>query len=147
MADFGFDFAVEGGDTLEGLELALRKLPLYLTPEVHIGALKKAAKPLRDKIKETAPKDTGEFLKTLAVRNTKFRKLNEHQVIVGFRKGKGKDDEPLKGFIAHFHEFGTSKMRAKPFMRPAEQYTKLEQERIYYEEIQKLVDKHLKPYA
>jgi HK97 gp10 family phage protein len=143
---FGFDFAVEGGDALESLELALKKLPLHLTPSVHIAALKKAAKPLRDRIDATAPEKTGEFLKTLAVRNTKFRKLNEHQVIVGFRKGND-GDKPLKGFIAHFHEFGTSKMQATPFMRPAEQYTKQEQERIYYEEIQKLVDKHLKPYA
>ena len=147
MASFGFDFAVEGGDALEGLQSDLKRLPLYLTPEVHIGALKKAAKPLKDKIKELAPKDTGEFVKTLAVRNTKFRKNGEHQVIVGFRKGTDKDGKPLKGFIAHFLEFGTSKMQAVPFMRPAEQYTKAEQERIYYEEIQKLVDKHLKPYA
>lgn len=146
MASFGFDFAVEGGDALEGLELALRKLPLHLTPEVHQAALKKAAKPLRDRIDLLAPKDTGEFVKTLAVRNTKFRKLNEHQVIVGFRKGND-GGEPLKGFIAHFHEFGTEKMPAKPFMRPAEQATKAEQERIYYEELQKEVDKRLKPYA
>lgn len=146
MAGFGFDFAVEGGDALEGLELALRLLPLYLTPEVHIAALKKAAKPVEKRLNYTAPEDTGEFIETLAIRNTMFPKLNEHQVIVGFRKGND-GDKPLKGLIAHFHEFGTSKMRAKPFMRLAEQYTKREQERIYYEEIQKLVDKKLKPYA
>lgn len=146
MAGFGFDFAVEGGDSLEGLMLDLQRLPLHLTPEVHISALKKAAKPLRDRIDATAPEDTGEFLKTLAIRTTKFKKLNEHQIIVGFKKGR-ENGEPLKGFIAHFHEFSTSKMRATPFMRPAEQYTKAQQERIYYEEIQKLVDKKLKPYA
>lgn len=146
MASFGFDFAVEGGESLEGLELALKRMPLHLTPNVHIAALKKAAKPLRDRLDATAPKATGEFVKTLAVRNTKFRKLNEHQVIVGFRKGND-GNKPLKGFIAHFFEFGTSKMRARPFMRIAEQYTKHEQERIYYEEIQKLVDKILGPYA
>lgn len=146
MAGFGFDFAVEGGEILEGLEQDLKRMPLYLTPDVHIAALKKAAKPLEKRLDATAPERTGEFVKTLAVRKTKFQKLNEHQVIVGFRKGND-GDKPLKGFIAHFFEFGTSKMQARPFMRQAEQYTKYEQERIYYEEIQKLIDKILKPYA
>lgn len=146
MAGFGFDFAVEGGEALEGLELALRRLPLHLTPEVHIAALKKAAKHVEWEIAGTTPVDTGEFLETLAVRTTKFKKLNEHQVIVGFKKGR-ENDEPLKGFIAHFHEFGTSKMPARPFMRHADAKTKKYQQTTYSEEIQKLVDKKLKPYA
>lgn len=146
MAGFGFDFAVEGGDALEGLELALRRLPLHLTPEVHIAALKKAAKHVEWELAGTAPVDTGEFVETLAVRKTKFQKLNEHQVIVGFRKGND-GDNPLKGFIAHFHEFGTSKMPARPFMRHADIKTKKYQQGTYYKEIQELIDKKLKPYA
>lgn len=143
MAGFGFDIGVEGEDSLEGLQLALKNLPMHLTEEVHIAALKKAAKPLKNRIDVTVPEDTGEFAKTLRVAKSKFKKaLNEHQVIVGFKKGR-EDGKPLKGFIAHFHEFGTSKMPAKPFMRPADAYTAKEQDRIYTKEIQIEVDKRI----
>lgn len=139
---FGFDIGVEGEDSLEGLQLALKNLPYHLTEEVHIAALKKAAKPLRDRIEIAAPEVTGEFVKTLAVRKTKFKNFGEHQVIVGFKKGRD-GNGPLKGFIAHFHEFGTSKMPAKPFMRPADEYTRKQQDSIYEAELQKEVDKRL----
>lgn len=140
---FGFDIGVEGEDSLEGLRLALRNLPYHLTEEVHIAALKKAAKPLRDEIERRAPKYTWDFVETLAVRKTKFKNFGEHQVIVGFKKGRDGNGRPLKGFIAHFHEYGTSKMPANPFMRPADEYTARQQNSIYEEELQKEVDKRL----
>lgn len=140
---FGFDIGVEGEDSLEGLRLALRNLPYHLTEEVHIAALKKAAKPLRDEIERRAPKYTWDFVETLAVRKTKFKNFGEHQVIVGFKKGRDGNGRPLKGFIAHFHEYGTSKMPAKPFMRPADEYTRKQQDSIYEAELQKEVDKRL----
>jgi HK97 gp10 family phage protein len=142
MSGFGFDIGVEGGDSLEGLQLALKKMPLYLTEEIHIAALKKAAKPLKDLIKTTAPNVSGEFVKTLRVGKTKYKNFGEHQVIVGFKKGR-ENGKPLKGFIAHFFEYGTEKMHATPFMRPADEKTKDEQERIYTEQLQKEIDKRI----
>lgn len=139
---FGFDIGVEGGDSFEGLQLALKKLPYHLTEEVHIAALKKAAKPLEWEIAGTTPVDTGEFEKTLAIRKSKFRVFGQHQVIVGFKKGRD-GNGPLKGFIAHFHEYGTSKMPANPFMRPADEKTRKQQDAIYEAELQKEVDKRL----
>lgn len=139
---FGFDIGVEGEESLEGLQLALKNLPLHLTEEVHIAALKKAAKPLRNEIEQNAPKYTWDFVETLRVAKTKFKNLGEHQVVVGFKKGR-QNGEPLKGIIAHFHEYGTSKMPAKPFMRPADSRTAKEQDRIYEEQLQKEVDKRI----
>lgn len=135
---FGFDIAVEGEESIEGLYLALRNLPLHLTAEVHVAALKKAAKHVEWEIAGTVPRDTGLLESDLRVSKTKFPKSGEHQVIVGFRKrSEG------HGYLAHFHEFGTSKMPAKPFMRPADEKTKPYQEATYLAELQKEVDKRI----
>lgn len=143
MAGFGFDIGVEGEESIEGLFFALKNLPLHLTDEVHIAALKKAAVPLKNDIERRAPKYTWDFVETLRVAKTKFKNnIGEHQVVVGFKKGR-QDGEPLKGFIAHFHEYGTVKMPAKPFMRPADEATKAEQEAIYTAQIQVEVDKRI----
>ena len=135
---FGFDIGVEGEESIEGLYLALKKLPLHLTDEVHTNALKKAAKLLEWRIMVTVPEDTGLLASDLRIAKTKYPKSGEHQVIVGFRKRTGGH-----GYLAHFHEFGTSKMPAKPFMRPADEKTKSEQEQIYTEQLQKEVDKRI----
>lgn len=135
---FGFDMGVEGGDSLDGLVLALKKLPLHLTEEVHVDALKQAAKPLLERIDITAPEDTGLMAEDLRIAKTKFKVIGEHQVIVGYRKRKGGH-----GYVAHFHEFGTDEMSATPFMRPADEKTKSQQEKIYVERLQVKVDKLL----
>jgi HK97 gp10 family phage protein len=141
-AGFGFDIDVEGGDTIEGLFLALKKLPLHLTDEVHIAALKKAAEPVKFRLIYTTPELTGEFVKTLRIAKSKFKVFGQHQVIVGFKKGR-ENGEPLAGFIAHFLEYGTEKMAARPFMRPADEKTKAEQESIYTAQLQIEVDKRI----
>lgn len=138
MSGFGFDIAVEGEESIEGLYLALKKLPLSLTSEVHINALKKAAKPLMRAIDLSVPEDTGLLASDLRIAKTKYPKDGEHQIIVGFRKRSGGH-----GYLAHFHEYGTSKMPAKPFMRPSDDKTKSIQERIYEEQLQKEVDKRI----
>lgn len=134
----GFDIAIEDGDSLDGLAIALKNLPLHLTDEVHIAALKKAAEPLKFKMDLLSPEDTGLMAQDLRIAKTRFKKLGEHQVLVGYRKRKDGH-----GFVAHFHEYGTEKMPARPFMRPADESTKIQQEEIYTNELQKQVDKRL----
>jgi len=140
---FVFDIGVEGEESLEGLELALRNMPISVNEEIHIAALKKAANLVKQRMDVTAPERTGEFAKTLRVAKTKYKQMGEYQVIVGFKKGRGGDGKPLKGFIAHFFEYGTQDMPARPFMRRADSATREQQERIYTQEIQKEVDKRL----
>lgn len=142
MAGFGFNIGVDDGDSLDALAVQLRNIPNYITPQVHLRALTKAAAPLKKEIYNTTPVRSGKLRKTLRVARTKFKKQGQHQVVVGFRKGRD-NGEPLSGFIAHFFEYGTVKMPASPFMRPADAKTKAEQERVYLEELQKQVDKIL----
>jgi HK97 gp10 family phage protein len=140
---FVFDIGVEGGESLEGLELALRNMSISVNEEIHIAALKKAANVVKQRLDVTAPERTSEFVRTLRVAKTKYKQMGEYQVIVGFKKGRGANGKPLKGFIAHFLEYGTQNMPARPFMRRADSATRQQQERIYTQEIQKEVDKRL----
>jgi len=111
---------------------------LHLTDEVHTAALKKAAEPVKARLNYTTPEDTGLLVSDLRIAKTKFRIFGQHQVIVGFRKRKDGH-----GYIAHMLEYGTNKMAARPFMRPADEKTKVEQEQIYTAQIQVEVDKRL----
>jgi HK97 gp10 family phage protein len=138
MSGFGFDIGIEGEDSISGLFLVLRNLPLHLTEEVHIAALKKAAEPVKFRLIYTTPEDTGLLVSDLRIAKSKFKVFGQHQVIVGFKKRTGGH-----GFIAHMHEYGTEKMPAKPFMRPADEKTKEEQERIYTAQLQVEVDKRI----
>ncbi|GAB3511688.1 HK97-gp10 family putative phage morphogenesis protein [Emticicia fontis] len=138
MSGFGFNIGVDGGDSLDALAVQLRNIPNHLTPEIHLKALTKAAQPLKVRMDLLAPEDTGLMAEDLRIARTKFKKFGSHEVIVGYRKLRGRH-----GYIAHFPEYGTENQPAKPFMRPADEQTKGEQERIYLDELQKEVDKRL----
>ncbi len=78
--------------------------------EVVLPALKEIAEPLREDIVRMAPrsKDSEHMADTFVVVE------NEGQVLVGPHTQKGS-----VGWIAPFVEFGTSKMGARPFIRPS----------------------------
>jgi hypothetical protein len=144
MSGFGFDIGVEGEDSINGLFLALRDMPLHLTDEVHTNALKKAAEPVKFRLIYTTPEDTGLLVSDLRIAKSKFKIAGQHQVIVGYRKRK-----EGHGYIAHMLEYGVKntdgsvKIEAIGFMRKSDEKTKDEQERIYTEQLQKEVDKRL----
>lgn len=106
------DFQVQG---LEGVLAALRALP----PEVAgknggpvRAALFQGAKIIREEAKRLAPRKTGKLVANVVMvrdRNPKQSGANERYQ-VGVRG---------KAFYGKFHEFGTVKMAAKPFLRPA----------------------------
>jgi len=139
----GFDLDIDDSEIV-ALRMALQKLPFHLTEEVHIEALKKAAVPLRDRMFALAPKREWDLAEAIKIRKSKFKKLGEHTVVVGPEKKSGGH-----GYLAHFHEYGThskngaEKIKAKPFMRPADEQTKAEQQAIYEREIQVAIDKRI----
>ncbi len=140
---FVFDIGVEGEESLEGLELALKNMSIAVNEKIHIAALKKAANVVKQRLSVDVPIRTGEFARTLRVAKTKYKQIGEYQVIVGFKKGRDGNGKPLKGFIAHYFEYGTENMEARPFMRRADSATRDQQEMIYTQEIQKQVDRQL----
>ena len=132
-------FKVEG---LNELMNTLKAYPQNLRRKACEPALKEITRRIRDDARAHAPKDTGELAKHIidatsrspspaiikrAIFVRKIRKISrksyERMKLKGKRvylagyssTGKAK----ISAFYGHFVEYGTKKMSAKPFMRPA----------------------------
>jgi HK97 gp10 family phage protein len=92
----------------------LRELPKALENRIVNEALEAGAQPILDTAKALAPVDTGLLRESLKVVTAPVRK-NSHLVRVGTEEGDYKGD----AFYAAFHELGTTKMPARPYLRPA----------------------------
>lgn len=101
---------------VSGVEDILKKmkiLPGRVQKNVVTGAVRASAKPIIEEARRLAPKDTGDLAKSIAVTRRKSTDRNIVRFTVAPRIKKP------HGYLAHFYEFGTSKMTARPFMRPA----------------------------
>lgn len=93
---------------------ALRQFPLNIQKNAMTGTIRAAAKPIVKAVKDNAPVKKGILKKSIGVVKRKTKNRATVRFSVTARKG-GK----YNGWYAHFPEFGTSKMAAKPFFRPA----------------------------
>jgi len=108
------------------LEAALAQLPKATAKSVLRRALTSAAKPAAAQAQALAPRGrTGNLQASIRIStrlNKRQGKLHDAQgveVYIGAAAGKG-----AKGNHAHLLEFGTVKMAARPFLRPAWESTK-----------------------
>lgn len=110
---------------LRELMLALEKLPQEVQKKPVQQALRAAAKPMRDDAMSRVPRETGTVQKNIVVQRSKL--YNGKNFVYGvvlrvrnmskrLKKSKGYAGDP---FYWKFLEFGTAKMPARPFMRPA----------------------------
>jgi HK97 gp10 family phage protein len=102
------------------LEQALLQLPKATAKGVLRRTLLKAAQPIEAQAAALAPRDTGKLQESIVV-STRLKKSQRRgprftgvEVFIGASSSGNK-----KGYHAHLVEFGTSKMAARPFMRPA----------------------------
>jgi len=94
-------------------------------------ALLAASKPILDEMAANAPYLTGDGQAALKTSRVKS-KGDTKTVLIGIEKG-----DISEVFYMKFHEFGTSKMPAKPFMQPAYESKKAEAIRILKEEFRR----------
>ena len=122
-------FKIEGGADLSRrlLELNDKLQKKILRSAVVAGAqvVKKRAKQIA---RSKGIEDTGALIRNIAGKVEKQRSPEYVQINIGVRHGKPnpkakRQDDP---FYWHMHEFGTSKMAARPFIRPAFEETKEE---------------------
>lgn len=92
---------------------SLNQFPKNIQKNVMVGAIRAGSNIVRDEARRLVPVDTGNLKKSIATIRRKGDK-NTVQFSVTPSRG-GRND----GWYAHFLEFGTSKMSAKPFLRPA----------------------------
>lgn len=92
----------------------LAQFPKNIQNNVMTGAIRAGANVIRDEARLRAPKKTKELAKSIVSIKRRAEVRNQVKFSVTPSRGKNK-----AGWRAHFIEFGTSKMSAKPFLRPA----------------------------
>ena len=110
---------------LSDLAAALRELPLRIGRNVLRRAVSSAAAVIRDEARQRAPVLTGEMKRDIQIKRERVRTdvIALYSVFVRAGKksrlaGKGRNVDK-DSYYWRFVEFGTSKMAAHPFMRPA----------------------------
>ena len=90
----------------------LQTLPKNIQNNVVVGGIRAGANVVREEARRLVPVDKGDLKKSLA---TIRRKAKQGEITFSVTASKGKH----RSWHGHFVEFGTSKMVAKPFLRPA----------------------------
>lgn len=115
-------FKLNGGPELA---FALSQLGDNVRKKITRRAVTAGAQVVKKRAKEIAKskgiQDTGALIRNIAGKVEKQTSPDYVQINIGVRHGKPKknakrQDDPFYWF---FHEFGTSKMAARPFIRPA----------------------------
>lgn len=116
---------------LKELQSALLELPRKLDRPVLNSALRTGARPMAAAARSRAPMDTGALRAAIVVRAVRSREHSAevHVGVTGARQVQKTDKKGrvrnvwkrTKNFLHYwlYHEFGTSKMPARPFLRPA----------------------------
>lgn len=144
---------------IEGLDDVLRRLNLLdkrLRGRASRNAASAGARVIRDEAKARAPVDTGLLKKNIVIKKLRGRNKLEYMYGVGYlskqaqysntaanrRKGRVGESYWESGqFYAIFPEFGTSKMPAKPYLRPAFEAKKMEAVRVVEARLKEELDK------
>ena len=109
----------------ESLLKTLRTLPINIQKNVMVGAIRAGANIVRDEARRLVPVDTGNLKKSISTvrrssKDDKFSMVKSNPNFISFSVTPVKGNSvKYDGWYAHFLEFGTSNMSAKPFLRPA----------------------------
>ena len=106
----GINTTINSDDLLK----TLSQFPKNIQNNVMTGAIRAGANVIRDEARIRVPKKTKDLAKSIV--SIKRRAETRNQVKFSVTPSRGKNKA---GWRAHFIEFGTSKMSAKPFLRPA----------------------------
>lgn len=112
-------------DGLDSLMRALHELPDRVAKNALRSAVNAGATEIKRGAREKAPVDTGRLKRSLYQRQIREQSsLYQQTYFVGVRTGPkrgkdGKKDYSQDAWYWKFVEFGTSKIVARPFLRPA----------------------------
>lgn len=134
MASDGFEVKVKG---LSELKDALKQLPENIAKNVLRGGVGAGAAVIRKEARAKAPVSTGPVSAGHPPPGTLKKSVYQKQIrelsnavrqtfYVGVRKGLKGKAAGLGAYYARFVEFGTAKMPARPFLRPAWEAKKME---------------------
>lgn len=145
------------GSSLKGLDDVLKRMENMRvgTKNKHIRkALRKAMVPIRDQAKENAkgiddPESKEKIWRNIQIQSGKTKNKGEMKYSVGVKGGAKEKGNKKRGpggdtFYFRFIEFGTSLIRAFPFMRLAFSQRKDEAEAIFVAELKKGIKEELR---
>lgn len=113
----GVRFEIVG---VKELERALAQLPKSVSKGVLRSALKTAGQPVVAAAKANCPRDRGDLAESITIRSTLSRRQRRRRrVRQRFAAEMFIGPSWPQGAHGHLVEFGTSKMPARPFLRPA----------------------------
>lgn len=101
-------FGIKGAKELEQI---LKDLGPRIASRLGDKALRAAARPIVKEAKRLVPKRTGELRRSITAVRGKGGGQNERVVQIGFKRPASRR--------AHLIEYGTSRSKPQPFMRPA----------------------------
>jgi HK97 gp10 family phage protein len=131
---------VEGLDQLAD---RLKGLGPDISKKTLARSVSRGARVVRNAVNNRAPIDTGRLKRAVYTKKlSKESNGNQQTYIVGVRSGKRYQKTDRDAFYWRFHEFGTEKLPAKPFIRPAFESSKFEAAERIKEVLIKQVDKY-----
>ena len=96
------------------IDRALKNIPDKVAKKAFRKSMRPAMKVIQKEAKDNAPVDSGDMKKSIKVKAAKrSRRFMGIDVVIGEEAFKGET------WYGNLVEYGTSKMPAKPFMRPA----------------------------
>lgn len=120
------------------LDRMLREFEPKLAKKIIRRTLRKAAKPVLETARQHAPVLTGALKRSLKVRAMKRSRRNKNKY--GVRVITGDDFFKGEQFYGAFIEFGTSRIEAKPYLRPAYDNNKTSVRDVFRREIKKEIE-------
>lgn len=118
---------------MDELMRELDSLPDRMSGRIQNEALRSAAEPILKEAVDRAPEQTGRGKEAIKISRTR-RSGTYRYVTVGINQ---RNKEDARSFYMAFHEFGTVKMPARPFLGPAYENNKRRAMDIIREQIRR----------
>jgi len=125
-------------NNFSGIKVALNSLTDKIQKNVMVGATRASAREVQKEAKHLVRIRTGNLKLSVVVRKLKVQKDGVVRFTVITT-----NKEPNDGYYGRFLEFGTAKMSARPFLRPAYENKKEEVVTAFEEYAIKRIDKEI----
>lgn len=130
---------------IEGLKELERKL-LGMAPKLAKNGLRSAvaagSRVIMAEARKNVPVDTGTLRRAIYMKQIREQSDNSKQTYyVGVRRGKSERKKNRDGYYFAFVEFGTAKMAAQPFLRPAFEAKKVDAVEVIKRRLAERVEK------
>jgi HK97 gp10 family phage protein len=123
------------------LSKLLKKLPVKVEKNFMRQAVRAGARVVVKDARKRVPKNTGNLAKSLGVVSRRAKNIT---MSVKARSGKKQKND---GFYGRFIEFGTRKMAARPFLRPALESNVSNIIKAMADKLNQAIDKFVKKYG